>query len=142
VLVRDYLVIEADFQALRFEKAYNMKPPEEPPAVVLLTQLREFVDLGRSTVREDMTPEQLERLRRGVNAFPSPANLYLYTAALAMNGRAEEARLQMRKMSRIMEPGAYDKMGRIWRSQSERSAALRRTEWLPLEQAILRPAAP
>lgn len=140
LVVRDYLLIEADFQALRFEKAYNMKPPAVPPAVVLLTQLREFVDLGRSSVTQDMTAEQLERLRLGVNAFPSPANLYLYTAALAMNGHAQEARLQMRKMSRIMEPGAYDRMGRVWRSQAERSAVLGRTEWLPLEEALGRPA--
>lgn len=137
LLVNDYLRIEADFLALRFEKAYNMKPPENPPTVLILTQLQEFISLGRiGSAAANMTPPELERLRRGADAFPSPANLYLYTAALALNGQPDVARMRMRKLSRIMDAATYEQLGRVWKQQSQRNANLAKTEWLPLAEAL------
>ena len=129
-LTRDYFLIEADFLALRFERAYNL-PPKEPPRILVLTQLSEFMKMGRSTARAGMSQEELDRFRDVADAFPSPSNLYLYTAALALNGRVEEARLRVRKSQKTMLPGAYEQMGDAWADQSKKHNALASVPWLP-----------
>jgi hypothetical protein len=131
-ITRDYFLIEANFQALRFERAYNM-PAQETPRVLVLSQLADFLRMGRSSARPGMTQQELDEFRDGANAFPSPSNLYVYTAALALNGRGKEAQLMMRKMQRTMSPGAYDQMGRVWADQTKRIKTLSDIPWLPSE---------
>lgn len=133
LVARDYLLIEEDFRALRFERSFNMAPPAPPANAFVLDHLQAFVEMGRATAKAGMSAEELEQLRLGAEAFPSPSNLYLYTAALAMNGREEEARSRMQKMARIMQPSAYEQMGRSWQEQSRRNAALAKVEWLQLD---------
>lgn len=132
-ITRDYLLIEADFQSLRFERAYNMPSRKNPPRVLVLSQLAKFVEAGRRTAHAGMSQEALDDMRDAAMAFPSPANLYVYTAALALNGRAEEAQLNMRKMAHTMLPGAYEEMGRVWHAQSKTNRSLASVQWLELE---------
>jgi hypothetical protein len=137
-ITRDYLLIEADFQALRFERAYNMAPPKNPPRILVLSQLAEFIRFGRSAANAGMSQAQLNEMRDASEVFPSPSNLYLYTAALAMNGRADEARLRMRKMAGIMPSASYLQMGRVWAEQSKMNKDLANVAWLGLNDGSVR----
>jgi hypothetical protein len=130
-ITRDYMIIEADLLSLRFEKAFNMVPANSPPKdVLVLSHLSEFIDIGRSSASSGMSQQQLNKLRDGANAFPSASNLYLYTAALALNGREDEARLMIRKLEKTMPPETYQKMGRTWAAQSRTNEQLQKVEWL------------
>lgn len=132
-VTRDYFLIEADVEALRFERTYRIKAPAQPPPVLVLSHLSDFIRLGRTGAKPGMTPEEIERTRLGAYWFPSPANLYLYTAALALNGRAEEARQMMRKTANVVGDGHYERMGRAWVSQIQGNKSLPGNvpDWLP-----------
>jgi hypothetical protein len=135
-ITRDYLLIEADFEALRFEKAYRIEAPAEPPGVLVLTHLSEFVRLGRGAATVGMSSQEIDRLRDVADAFPSPSNLYLHTAALALNGRGEEAQLRMKKISKVMPAGSYQEMGRLWTAQTKGNKSLPKVvEWLEVAGA-------
>jgi O-antigen ligase len=132
-VTRDYFLIEADLEALRFEKTYRIEAPAQPPPVLVLSHLSDFIRLGRIGAKPGMTAEEIERTRLGAYWFPSPANLYLYTAALALNGRAEEARQMMRKTANVVGDGHYERMGRAWASQIQGNKSLPGNvpDWLP-----------
>ena len=130
LITRDYFLIEADFQALRFERAYSL-PPKAPPRLFVLSQFTEFNRLGRSAARTGMSEQELEWMGAAADGFPSPSNLYVYTAALAMNGRAEEAHARMRKMAKIMLPDAYAALGKSWAEHRKKQPSLANVEWLP-----------
>lgn len=117
-VTRDYFLIEADLEALRFEKTYRIEAPPQPPPVLVLSHLSDFIRLGRSAAKPGMTAQDIERMRIGAHWFPSPSNLYLYTAALALNGRPEEARQMMRKTERVISEGHYETIGQLWKSQT------------------------
>lgn len=131
LITRDYFLIEADFLALRFEKAYRMPAPEKLPNILVLDHLAEQIRLGRSGVSTDMSQQDIDRWRVGADSFPSPSNLYMHIAALAMNGRVEEAQIRMRKIANVLPPDHYDELGRVWVKQSKQHPALARVEWLP-----------
>lgn len=128
VLTRDYLLIEEDFRAVRFERVYNTAPAQ-PPRILLLDQLSAFNQMSRSAARPGMSAAQLDHMRDVTAAFPSPANLYVYTAALAMNGHGQEASERMRKLAKVMTPEAFQELGRVWRKQGERFPDLARVPW-------------
>lgn len=138
VVTRDYFLIEADFEALRFEKTYRIEAPAKPPPVLVLTHLSGFVRMGRSAAKPGMTPQEIESIRIGAYWFPSASNLFLYTAALALNGQREEAELMMRKSARLMSASYYEDLGRTWRSQTSGNKSLPKdvTPWLPLSTVL------
>jgi hypothetical protein len=131
---KEYLSIEADFEALRFEKAYNRPAPDNPPSTLLLTQLSEFMRLARSGATGGMSQAELDNLRAGTDAFPSASNLFLYTAALVMNDRPDEARLRMRKLSKMMYAPSYEELGRIWAAKQKQNKAMAEVDWLKLPE--------
>lgn len=133
-VTRDYFLIEADFEALQFEKKYRIEAPEPPP-VLVLTHLSEFIRMGRNAAKPGMTTREIESIRIAAHWFPSPSNLYLYTAALALNGRPEEAKLMMRKTARVMIQDHYEEIGRTWNAQTTGNKSLPKdvVSWLPLK---------
>ena len=77
----------------------------------------------------------------GADAFPSPSNLYLCIAALALNGRGEEAQARMKKMGKTMAPGAFEEMGRGWARHSSANKSMMRIEWPKMDDAPSQPGA-
>lgn len=133
-VTRDYFLIEADFEALQFEKKYQIEAPK-PPSVLVLTHLSEFIRMGRNAAKPGMTAQEIESIRIAAHWFPSPSNLYLYTAALALNGRPEEAKLMMRKTARVMVDSHYEQIGRTWDAQTTGNKSLPKdvVSWIPLK---------
>ncbi len=130
VMTRDYLRMEADFLALRFERAYDMQQPAEVPETWVLSHLEAFIKLGRVVPHAGMTHDELDWMRHTSEAFPSHSNLYTYVSALAMNGFTEQAQAKMRAMPKLMTPEDYQQLGRIWKTQSKTNPALAATNWL------------
>lgn len=93
----EYLRAEEDYRVMRFELRKVGRVPfgYEAPDLVLLTQLREKLQMGRVEPKPAMPPELLKRLR-DASARDGWATLDLtYAAALAMNGQPTEASRQL-----------------------------------------------
>jgi len=93
----EYRVIEEDHRLMRFETARigQVKAREAAPNVVLLTQLREFIRFARTPATEGMSEESLEWMRKVAHRYPYPPSLFRYALALALNGKAIQAREQL-----------------------------------------------
>ncbi|HEY8048234.1 MAG TPA: Wzy polymerase domain-containing protein, partial [Ramlibacter sp.] len=95
---QEYLLAEEDYRVMRFELRRVGRTPEgyAPPHLVLLTQLGELLALGRVVPRENMPPEEIDRLREASVRF-GWANLHLaYAMSLAMNGEPRQAERELR----------------------------------------------
>lgn len=129
-ITRDYFRIEADYRALRFEKTYRVPPPDPGADTLVLSHLQALIRLGRMSAKPGMSQDELNWMRDVTRAFPGLSNLYVYTAALALNERPDEAHLMMRKMAKVMMPAEYRELGQNWVSQSKRNNKLATVQWL------------
>ena len=130
VIARDYLRIEQNFFVLRFERArIGSKPPEPASSVLLLDHMNEFVRLGRTPARKNMTAQELDWIRKAAFAFPALANVLNLATALAWNGRTDEAQELVKKLQGIATPPQYDHMRGIWRNQARDDTALAAVSW-------------
>lgn len=129
-ITRDYFRIEADYRALRFEKIYHMPPPNSGADTLVLSHLQALIRLGRMSAKPGLSQDELNWMRDVTYAFPGLSNLYVYTAALALNEQPDEAHLMMRKMAKVMMPAEYQELGRAWVSQSKRNNKLATVQWL------------
>jgi Virulence factor membrane-bound polymerase, C-terminal/O-Antigen ligase/Protein glycosylation ligase len=129
-ITRDYLQIEQNFQALRFERArIGAVPTEKPPAAWLLNHMDEFVNLGRTPAKAGMTPQELDWMQRAAYAQPSLGNLFTLLTALALNQHTQAAQLLATKLSRITTPEEYQQMVNIWQAQSQSEPLLEAVRW-------------
>ncbi|WP_262442743.1 PglL family O-oligosaccharyltransferase [Acinetobacter ursingii] len=90
----EYQMIEKDVQLVRFE-AFNigtLHAEQAAPDVILLTQIREQIRFIRTQPKENMTPEQLDWMRKVAYRYSTSAALYRYAQALALNHQPELAR--------------------------------------------------
>jgi O-antigen ligase len=105
----EYLVAEEDYRVMRFELRRVGKTPEgySAPDLVLLTQLDELLKLGRIQPHPDMSARELERLGAGSRAFGWATLQLTYAAALGMNGKPQEASVQLRLLRDTYGPETY-----------------------------------
>lgn len=129
-ITRDYFRIEADYRALRFEKTYRVPPPNSGADTLVLSHLQALIRLGRMSAKPGMSQDELNWMRDVTYAFPGLSNLYVYTAALALNEQPDEAHLMMRKMAKVMMPAEYQALGQNWITQSKRNNKLATVQWL------------
>lgn len=122
LLTSDYMKVESNFLALRFERArIGGKAPEPTPHLYMLTQLEAFLQIARSEPKQGLTKSELEFLRQGAIAVPIPSNFAHLIQALVMNGYFDEAQSWMVRMEKTMKKDVYQKMEynfNIWVSLS------------------------
>jgi O-antigen ligase len=93
----EYLLIETDFQIVRFE---NLRIGHTPatynrPTIHLLTNLRGMTDAARVVPTENMTSQQLTDLREASLRYPYGSLALRYALALGINGDWQGATRQM-----------------------------------------------
>lgn len=122
LLTSDYMKVESNFLALRFERArIGGKAPEPTPHLYMLTQLEAFLQIARSEPKQGLTKSELEFLRQGAIAVPIPSNFAHLIQALVMNGYFDEAQSWMMRMEKTMKKDVYQQMEynfNIWVSLS------------------------
>lgn len=130
VLTRDYLEVEANFFALRFERAgLSEKPPLGPPDVMVLTQLREYIRSMRMQMKPGMSEGDIWTLRELAYSFPSEATIIDLMMALTLNNRIEEARLWLRKLPNISSDARYAHLRRVWLFEAKRNPKMLELSW-------------
>lgn len=113
---REYLLAEEDNRVMRFEMRRVGRTPADyaAPHLVILTQLGGMLQLGRVEPHENMSREELERLRVGSVQF-GWANLQLvYAMSLAMNGEPRRAEREMRLLHASYGDVAYAQARELW----------------------------
>ncbi len=133
VLVRDYLKVEEQYRALRFEWAHIKTAPAQRPDVWLLTQWSDFYDVVRFTPGDGVRESDIEWLRTMAVRYASPA-LYLNLAkSLAFTGRSDEARQWLRRACKMVPPGQCKAIYNAWAALAANDVRLAVVRWTPEE---------
>lgn len=108
-VAHEYLLAEEDYRVMRFElrKVGERPASYEAPHLVLLTQLDDLLRAGRMVPHAGMSESDLDLLRR-VNQSQGWATLHLsYAVALALNGRPQEAALELQRLRALHGKSSY-----------------------------------
>lgn len=93
MLFAEYQRVEANALAARVRAANILGAPEEyDPNVTLLRPLQTSLLAVRQEPHRGMSHEELEGIRRVLMRYPSPAGLWRYAQAAALNGEPDQVR--------------------------------------------------
>lgn len=130
LLIRDYSKVETSYQALRFEWArIQSSAPASPPDVLLLNQWREFVWYVRLEPSADMPPADIELMRQLTKLYPSTGFIQKLAAALALNGRPDEAGKWLKKACRVASAPQCLALKDSWAQQSLADPRIAASAW-------------
>lgn len=130
LLVRDYLRVEAGYQALRYEWAkIRTNASREPPDVLLLDQLRDVIVLDRFEPSFGMKPEQLDWMRRVATLYPSAGSVHKLAVALVWNNQPDEATLWLRRMCAVVPARQCLAIKSAWDKQAKTDPLIARVPW-------------
>lgn len=106
----DYRTIEEDFRQARMEAAQIAPRPATPtaPDVWLLTAQREFIRFVRTEARAGMSDDELRWMGQVAQRFAFPPVLFRHALALGLNGRTDEARLELKRLRQLHPPERWD----------------------------------
>ncbi|MGB4116823.1 MAG: Wzy polymerase domain-containing protein [Polaromonas sp.] len=95
-LVYEYLLVEEDFQVVRFENLRVGQTPTayEVPRIHLLTQMSSMLKAARQEALPEMTDDELGNLRKASSRFAFGSLRLRYALALGLNGNPVEATKQ------------------------------------------------
>lgn len=129
-IIRDYSRVETSYQALRFEWArIKTEIRGKPPEVLLLTQWREFIRLGRFEPTSGMSADNLDWMRKVSSLYPSTGGFHKLAGALAMNQRPDEAQLWLKRMCKIVTESQCAAVKAAWANQSLSNPDIAAVPW-------------
>lgn len=93
VVIMDYQIIKADYQAQRMQAAKVIGFEAEVPItdVIILTQFRELQRFRAALPEGGVSEERLYWMQSVVHQYPHLANLYRYSLILRLNGQEEDS---------------------------------------------------
>lgn len=127
VTVRDYLRVETSYGILRFEQArigLDTKQVREPPDVLALTQLREWIRLARYTVAAGMAQRDLDWMENVIRTYPSPGGAFQMARAMALNGYPDKAGLWLIRACKITDEERCGQVRSLWEQESRNNPLL------------------
>lgn len=130
ITIIDYMRVESNFYALRFEKA-NMSTIQtaQPPDVFVLTQLREMIRLARFEPNANLNTKELNWMRDVVQTSPSPYGLHKLAIALALNNQRGEAQLWLKRMCKTSPPQQCEDIKEAWEIQALTNLSIAAVTW-------------
>ena len=130
VMVRDYLRVEASYQALRFEWAnFRTNNSRAPPDVLLLDQLRDMIIFARFEPSSGMSPEQLDWMRRVAGLYPNAGTVHKLATALVWNNQPDEAVLWFRRMCTMVPQSQCMAIRNALKKQAESDPRIAAVFW-------------
>ena len=133
-VAHDYLKASANMEQLRFESArIGTSRDSQPPDILLLTQLREYLATSRINVHEPVDAATLERLGRTARRYASDSTLFRYAMSAAISGRPEVAADTLRRLCWLHAREGCESVRAAWREEAqtkhpEMAAILRQVE--------------
>ena len=130
LLVRDYMRVEASYQVLRFEWAnIQTNASREPPDVILLDQLRDVIALSRFEPTQDISAEDLMRLRHTAALYPSAAVIHKLAVALVWKQQAEEAVVWLRRLCAVVPATSCQAVKTSWENLAKTDPLVGKVPW-------------
>ena len=125
-LFMDYRTMEWDHRQMRLEgRGVSERRPNEEPRVRLLTQLAAYNRYARTLATENMSESELVWMGEVAHRYPYPPALFRYALALGLNGKHEEAELELRRLKNLHASIRYEEGVAGWEILSARYPQLR-----------------
>ena len=126
----EYFKLESDLRLLRFQQMHiGPGYHAEPSPMVVLTQLGHFWNFVITPEHRGMSPAELDDMREVTERFSSKDNIVRYAAALALNGRGDEAAQALRRICKMNPETACDSMKSLWRGLGRRDPEIAKIPW-------------
>ena len=108
-IVAEYFEAEEDFRVMRFEMRNlgSRSATYEAPQLRLLTQLDDLLKMGRVIPTRHMSAAEIEALRKANLSKHWGALNLKYAIALGLNGRPEEAKIELRIIESLYGPTEF-----------------------------------
>lgn len=104
-IVTEYPAAESRIRQLRFEAMgiaqRDLVSEREQVPLRFLSQIESFLEFARSRAVEGMNDDELERMRIVSHRFPFPPSLFRYSLALALNGRFDDAGMELQRLRNL-----------------------------------------
>jgi len=133
-IVRDYMRVEATYQALRFEWANIKTPPVEPPDLLLLTQWRDFVRMVKWDLQQPVRDEDLQWMEHVVSLHPNIGLFQIYAIALAGRGQPKRAAHWLATMCVSLSETQCDRVAAFWKGRARSDPAMAAVPWPPRKE--------
>lgn len=118
-VVRDYQVIEADYQAARMRAAGIVSRHPAPTAdPIILVYLQTALARLRIEPSRDLPPERLDEMREALQRYPFVAGLARFARAAALAGRPDEAEWAMKRLCMLNTVRTCQAAVRDWREHA------------------------
>lgn len=130
--VRDYLVIEDDFFALRFERQH-LEPARESnaPDVLVLTHLQDVLWLARVDPSQAHTEKDLARALHTTKLLPSIVSIYKLATMYAFAAKTEQAEYWIIILTRLNRPSQkmVEELRHQWKTQAHHHSQMSKVIW-------------
>lgn len=129
-IVRDYSLFEDDVRALRFERLnFQVKRPGRASEIIVLTQLKAFLEFSLDKPRTGLTPEEQKWVEEAAFVIFNPLNTFNFIQILALNGRVDDAQIWVGRVKHVIPSSTYMDMSKQWAKAVEQSPELAQVTW-------------
>jgi O-antigen ligase len=118
LIIRDYSRIEPSHENFRMQQMRIKVAHIDAPDVLMLTQWREFIEVGRTEPTANMSASDIDRIRTVVNLFGGALFIHKLATALALNQQAGEAQLWLRRLCKSAPLQDCIDAQAVWNNQS------------------------
>lgn len=122
----EYKALEDDSRRMRLEARGLAVAPKEERNIVLLTQLAAFQKFAATEATENMSAAEITWMEVVAHRYPYPPALFRYALALGLNGKYQEAELELLRLKKLHNTERYEEAVQGWDSLSERYPDLRK----------------
>lgn len=134
IIMKDYLRVDEGLREYKLEISHvGQLPPGKPPEVLLLNDMRAFIQYARVEVNSSDTEQDLVKMHTIAVVFPTPINMFNYAKALAFRKGPEAAAVWIKKVLMVQPKEVNYNMRINWVAQSRTQPAMAAVKWPPME---------
>ena len=129
-IINDYSRVERSYLQLRFNQVNPVAfAPPEVPAVVILTQWREFIKLINFEPQANISDQEIDWMRKLTLLFPSAGFSQKLATGLAFQGKKSEAQIWLKRACKVNTASQCDALQSAWSRQSKQNQWVAQVPW-------------
>lgn len=129
ILIAEYRQVEHQYLLLRFKWANVVAEQPTTPDLVLLTQLRDVIDLALVDTEVAIPDDQFKVMQNALYLFPNVGFFQLLALTEIKRGNYGQARNYLETMCSVNSPGVCSSVGRRWQLNAKNNQEIARIEW-------------
>ena len=129
-VIKDYSRVERSYLQLRFNQVNPVAfAPPEVPAVVMLTQWREFIKLINFEPQATISDQEIDWMRKLTLLYPSAGFSQKLATGLAFQGKKSEAQIWLKRACKVNTASQCDALQSAWSRQSKQNQWVAQVPW-------------